>query len=215
MWDDGHGRIHGRFTLDTLTGAALKEALTAIAALRHQAAAHGPLGERRPTPQRLGPAFAAYIQRYPAQRLPKAGGPNATVIVTMTLETLTGGLKAARLDTGETISPGAARRLACDCAIIPAVLGGSSQVLDLGRKSRFHHHYQRLAKTVEVGGCQVEGCDRPPGLCHLHHPIRWVDGGHTNRDGIMICPPHHTRAHDSRYDLHKLPTGTYTFHRRT
>jgi hypothetical protein len=36
MWDDGHGKVHGRFTLDTLTGAALKKALMAIATPRHQ-----------------------------------------------------------------------------------------------------------------------------------------------------------------------------------
>ena len=27
MWDDGHGKVHGRFTLDALTGAMLKKAL--------------------------------------------------------------------------------------------------------------------------------------------------------------------------------------------
>jgi hypothetical protein len=214
LWEDGRGRVHGRFTLDTLTGAALKKALYAIAAPKHQAA-KGPLGERRPTPERLGQAFAELIQRYPAKKLPKAGGLNATVVVTMTLETLMGGLKAAQLDTGETISPGLARKLACEAGIIPAVLGGDSQVLDLGRKQRFHNEYQRIAKTIEKRGCEVAGCDWPPGMCHLHHPVRWVDGGGTNRDGIMICPPHHARAHDQRYTMTQLPTGKYTFHRRT
>jgi hypothetical protein len=48
-----------------------------------------------------------------------------------------------------------------------------------------------------------------------HHPVRWVDGGGTNRDGIMICPPHHARAHDQRYTMTRPPTGKYGFHRRT
>ena len=56
----------------------------------------------------------------------------------MDLDTLMGGLKAAHLDTGETISPGAARRLACQAGIIPAVLDGKSQVLDLGRGKRYY-----------------------------------------------------------------------------
>jgi hypothetical protein len=214
MWEDGHGKVHGRFTLDTLTGAALKKALWAIAAPTHQAA-NGPLGERRPTPERLGQAFTEYVQRYPAKRLPKAGGLNATVVVLMPLETLLGGLKAAKLDTGETISPGAARRLACQAGIIPAVLGGTSQVLDLGRKSRFYTEAQRIAKTIEVGGCQIDGCQEPPGRTHLHHPTRWADGGETNRDGIMLCWPHHTRAHDTRYTMRQLPHRKYEFHRRT
>ena len=212
--EDGHGKVHGRFTLDTVTGAMLKRALYAFAAPRHRAS-QGPLGERKPAPERLGHAFVELIQRYPTQKLPKAGGLNATVVVLMPLETLMGRLKAAHLDTGESISPGAARRLACEARIIPAVLGGRSQVLDLGRARRFHSEGQRVAKTIEVGGCEVEGCDWPPGMTHMHHPVRWADGGETNRDGIMICPPHHARAHDTRYPMTRQPTGRIAFHRRT
>ena len=193
----------------------LKKHLYALAAPKHRAS-QGPLGERRPTPERLGQAFVELIQRYPAKKLPKAGGLNATVVVLMHLDTLMGGLKAAHLDTGETISPGAARRLACEAGIIPAVLNTKSQVLDLGRKNRYATEAQRIAKTIEAGGCEIDGCDAPPGMTHMHHLIRWVDGGKTNRATmIMICPSHHTRAHDQRYHLTKLPTGKYSFHRRT
>jgi hypothetical protein len=31
----------------------------------------------------------------------------------------------------------------------------------------------------------------------------------------MLCPGHHTRAHDPAYTMTKLPIGRYTFHRRT
>ena len=215
VWDDGHGKTHGRFTVDSsLTGAMLKKALYAIAAPKHQAS-KGPLGERRPTPERLGHAFVELIQRYPAKRLPQAGGLNATAVVLIPIETLIGGLQAAHLDTGEAISPGAARRLACEARILPAVLGGKSQVLDLGRAKRFASEAQRIVKTIEAGGCEVEGCDWPPGMTHLHHRVRWADGGQTNRnDLIMICPPHHSRAHDKRYTMTTLPTGRIAFHRR-
>ena len=112
-------------------------------------------------------------------------------------------------------APAPARRLACEAGIIPAVLGSKSQVLDLGRKKRFASEAQRIAKTIEAGGCEVEGCDAPPGMTHMHHPERWADGGETNRDGIMICPTHHARAHDTRYQMTRLPTGKIAFHRRT
>jgi len=215
MWEDGHGKVHGRFTLDTLTGAALKKALLAFAAPQHRAATHGPLGERKPGPERLGRAFTELIHRYPVKDLPKAGGVNATVVVTMTLDALLGGLKAARLDTGESISAGQARRLACEAGIIPAVLGGKSQVLDLGRTRRFHTGAQRIAKTLEQRGCTAEGCDWPPGLCHLHHPIPWSRGGGTDNDGLLLCPRHHARAHDPTYTTTHLPGGKVTFTRRT
>jgi hypothetical protein len=138
------------------------------------------------------------------------------VVVLLPLDTLMGGLKAAHLDTGEPISPGQARRLAAEAGIIPAVLGTNSQVLDLGRKNRFGSEAQRILKTIEQGGCQAEGCDAPPGRCHLHHHTRWVDGGHTNRhDLVMLCPWHHHRAHDTRYQTTTAPTGKIAFHRRT
>ncbi|WP_298514544.1 HNH endonuclease signature motif containing protein, partial [uncultured Nocardioides sp.] len=161
-------------------------------------------------------AFGELINRYPVGKLPQAGGLNATLVVTMTLDSLMGGLKAAQLDTGQTISASLARRMACEAGIIPAVLGGKSEVLDLGRSRRFHSRAQRIAKLLTAGGCQVDGCDAPPGLTHLHHKIKWSLGGRTDLDiTIMICAPHHARAHDPTYTLTPIPGDKFTFHRRT
>lgn len=215
MWEDGHGKVHGRFTLDRLTGAGLKKALFALAAPKHRAS-KGPLGERLPTPERLGQAFMEYVQRYPTGKLPDAGGLNAAVVVLTPLETLMGGLKAAKLDTGETISPALARRLACEAGIIPAVLGGRSEVLDLGRSRRFHSMAQRIVATIEHCGCDAEGCDAPPGMTQMHHFHAWSAGGETNtRDVLMLCPPDHRRIHDPRYATTRLPNGKVRFIMRT
>ena len=107
----------------------------------------------------------------------------------MDLATLLGGLRAASLDTGETITADQARRLACEAGIIPAVLGGRSQVLDLGRTRRFHTKAQRIAMGLEQGGCTAEGCDWPPGLCHAHHEIPWGRLGGTSVEHGMLLPP--------------------------
>jgi hypothetical protein len=214
IWEDGHGKVHGRFTLDALSGAMLKKALFALAAPKHRAS-KGPLGERRPSPERLGQAFTEYVQRYPANKLPDAGGLNATVVVLMDYDTLLGGLKAAKLDTGEIISPALARKLACDAGIIPAVLGGRSEVLDLGRKRRFHSKAQRIVATIEQGGCLEEGCDAPPAMTQMHHPTEWSRGGETNRDAWLLCPAAHRRVHNPAYTHEQLPNGKIRFHRRT
>ena len=132
----------------------------------------------------------------PPSKLPKAGGLNATVVVLIPYETLMGGIKAAKLDTGEHISAGLARRIACEAGIIPAVLGGKSEVLDLGRSRRLHSRAQRIMVTIEQGGCIEEGCDAPPAFTQMHHPIPWSEGGETNRDGWMLCPSAHRRIHD-------------------
>jgi hypothetical protein len=214
IWETPQGRFKGDFDLDGLSGACLKKALFAHAAPKHRAA-KGPLGDRLPTAERLGEAFAEYVRRYPANKLPKAGGLNATVVVLMSYQTLMGDLKAAKLDTGEHISAGLARRIACEAGIIPAVLGGRSEVLDLGRSKRFHSRAQRIKATIEQGGCLEEGCDAPPAFTQMHHPTPWSRGGRTDADGWMLCPSAHRRAHDLRYAHERLPNGKVRFHRRT
>lgn len=217
MAEDGHGKCHGRFTLPAWQGEILRKHLLALAAPKHQRAVGGEGGpqEPKPLPHRLGAAFGEWIESYPADRLPTAGGVSATIVVTMTAKALRSGLGVAQLDTGATISAGQARRLACEAGIIPAVLGGPSQVLDLGRTRRFHSTAQRVAIGLRDRGCTADGCDWPPGLCHVHHDPPWAKGGGTDVDHArMLCPHHHARAHDSGYDLTRHPDGTVSFHRR-
>jgi hypothetical protein len=217
MHDDGHGKSHGRFTVPTWVGETLRKQLLAYAAPKHRAQVDGQAPEPgRPSAQRMGQAFCEYVTGYPADHLPHAGGVSATVVVTMDADTLIGGLKAAQLDTGQPISPGLARKLACSAGIIPAVLGGDSQVLDLGRKTRFHTTAQRIALAIQQGGCTAEGCDWPPGMCHAHHDLSWSEGGDTSvKTGRLLCPRHHSHAHDPTYTMTKLPNGKVRFHRRT
>ena len=140
----------------------------------------------------------------------------ATVVVTMTLEALLGVEQAATLDTGERITAGEGRRLACEAGIISAVLGGPSEVLDLGRKSRFHTEPQRLALMLRDQGCATTGCDWPPAMCHAHHTTPWSHGGNTTvHDAVLLCPRHHTLAHDNRYQHKTDKHGHVTFTRRT
>jgi hypothetical protein len=216
MSDDGHGRTHGRFTLPTAQAAMLKKYLLALAAPKHVAATDGAGAPRRPGPERMGRAFAELIERVSTRHLPKVGGTDATIVVTIDLDTLTGRAeKAGVLDTGERISPGQARRLACTARIVPVVLDGDSQVLDVGRKRRFFTRAQVTALGVRDQGCVAEGCDWPPWLCHAHHWIRWTDGGRTDLDnGGLLCPRHHARAHDPTYETNRHPNGRVTFHRR-
>src|SRR6478735_570833 len=157
MYNDGHGKTHGRFTLPTLEGAALRKMLHALTAPKHLAATGA---ERLPTPEAMGRAFGELILRIPAKSLPESGGLPATLLVLIDEDSLMGRVeKAGLLDTGERISPALARRLACEAGIIPVVLGGNSQPLDLGRRRRLHTEAQRLAILVRDKGCRAEGCD--------------------------------------------------------
>ena len=163
----------------------------------------------RTSARRLGEAFAEYIETYPTDRLPQTGGVSATVVVTVTVDTLMGGLKAAQLDTGHRISPGLARRLACRAGIIPAVLGTQSQVLDLGRRTRFHTEPQRIALAHRTGWLHRGGLRLATAACaNAHHDLPFGKGGDTSvKNGRLLCPRHHARAHDPTYTTTSLPGG--------
>ncbi len=225
---DGHGMMRGRFIIPELAGVMLKKHLDALAAPRHRNTQplDRPIDEPGAEvigtvarPLRLGEAFCEYITSRPVagDGMPRAGGVPATVVVTLTQETLTGQLEAAGLlDTGERISPSAARTLACQAGIIPAVLGTRSQPLDLGRKTRFHTEPQRIAIGLRDRGCAEAHCDWPPGMSHVHHRNPWSRGGKTDvATGIMLCPRHHTLAHDARYEMTDTLHGKVRFTRRT
>ncbi|QIK74644.1 HNH endonuclease signature motif containing protein [Nocardioides piscis] len=217
MSDDGAGRCHGRFTLPTLHAEMLRKHLMALASpARAGITAPTQPGERALSRHRMGRAFMDYIESRQADTVPSAGGVPATVVVTMELETLLGGLKAASLDTGARISAGEARRLACKAGVIPVVLGGRSVVLDVGRKRRFHSEAQRVAMGVRDGGCTAFGCDAPPGLCHAHHDVAWSKGGGTSvEQGRLLCSRHHTLIHDPAFQHSLDKHGKVLFSRRT
>jgi hypothetical protein len=209
---DGNGSLHGKFKIPTMYGAMLTTMLQALA----NPGRPDPI-ERSTTPQVLGQAFCQLLERYPADRLPTTGGVNATVVVTLSLETLRGGLQCAQILGHGPLSPGEARRLACAAGIIPAVLGTRSEVLDLGRRARLHTKAQRIAMTLQQDGtCAVDGCDRPSTWADAHHLQPWSAAGPTTVDnGVLICPRHHTLAHDNHLTVTRLGTGKLRFHRRT
>ena len=71
------------------------------------------------------------------------------------------GLGAAHLDTGDLLTPQAARRLACDAGILPAVMNGAGQPLDVGRERRLITGPVRRALVLRDGGCAFPDCDKP------------------------------------------------------
>lgn len=219
MVDDGHGRAFGRFTIPTLHAEMLRKHLLALTRPTCASTSADPddAPPRQLTRHSLGLAFVHYLETRPEQSVPSSGGVPATVVVTMDLDTLTGGLRAASLDTGPRISAGEARRLACRAGIIPMVLGGLSVVLDAGRRRRFHSQAQRVAMGIRDGGCTAAGCDVPPGLTQAHHDeTSWSSGGGTSvATGRLFCPRHHRLAHDAAYLRSLDAHGKVRFTRRT
>jgi hypothetical protein len=219
MWEDDEGTTHGRFRIPALYGQMLEKMLLALTAPSRSVGTNTTgIDPDLPAAVRRGIAFTQILETVDAKDLPTTGGCGATVVVTMTLEQLLADLDAAgvcTLDTGGHISAAEARRLACSAGIIPMVLGGKSQPLDVGRKRRLHTEAMRVAMSVRDGGCTAEHCQTPPGLCHAHHEHPWSRGGKTNvQTGRLLCPHHHRRLHDPGYLTTRLPDGRLRFHRR-
>ena len=119
-------------------------------------------GKRLPYPKLLADALRDLLERIDPAVLPHHGGDATTVFVTMSLDQLRDELATAGLGfDGETITASQARRLACTAGIIPVVLGGESEILDLGRKSRLHTPIMRKAMRLRDRQCRAEGCDVP------------------------------------------------------
>jgi hypothetical protein len=214
MWEDDEGTCHGRFRVPSLHGQMLEKMILALSSPSRESGVDPDLA----APVRHGVALTKLIESVCAKDLPRTGGCGATVVVTMRLDQLLADLEQAgvcTLETGGRISAAEARRLACSAGIIPVVLGAKSQVLDVGRKRRLHTEGMRIAMGVRDGGCTTEHCEVAPGLCVAHHDNPWSEGGPTSvESGRLLCPHHHRRIHDPRYQTTRLPNGKVRFHRR-
>ena len=227
LHDNGDGSFSGRFRIPELHGHLLTHALDRLTAPRRltrdrsgvpvtDMAAPGHDGGANIHETR-GAALCELIEHAPSHGWPGHGGNGCEMLVKIDLDALRTGLGAAGLDTGVAITAGEARRLACNAGLVPAVLGGESMPLDLGRTRRLHSRAQRRALSMNHDTCAAAGCSRPFAWCEIHHHrLSWGHGGPTNLDnGLPLCGHHHRRAHDTRFDLRRRPDGEWTFHRRT
>jgi hypothetical protein len=132
--------------------------------------------------------------------LPDTGGERPHVTVTIDQADLEHHARTGWLDLGGVPTPGALRRICCDAAIIPVVLGGASQPLDVGTTGRTIPIGIRRAVTVRDRGCAHPGCDRPATWCQIHHIQEWSRGGPTRLDNlVMLCGVHHREIHSTAW----------------
>jgi hypothetical protein len=195
-------RRDGRLGLEGWLGA---EHGSMVRALIEQLAARptGGAPDARAVQERHADALIELCDRARAtDGFPTTAGEPPHVTVTIDWDALRTGLGAAVLDYGQLISAGDARRLACDCRLIPVVLGGDSEPLDVGRAMRTVPLGIRRALVARDGGCSFPGCDRPPGLCAAHHARHWIDHGDTTVGNCcLLCPVHHQQVHLQGWDI--------------
>ncbi|WP_157408421.1 HNH endonuclease signature motif containing protein [Actinoplanes sp. N902-109] len=187
-----NGQVHVRGALDVQSAAVIRAALEPLCTPR-------PDDERTPA-QRRADALAEICQlALNNGELPEHGGEPPQVAVTTGYDHLARRLGIGTLDNGDRVSAAAMRGLACAARVLPVVLGGAGQVLDVGRARRLVTAPLRRALSVRDGGCAHPGCDRPPRWTDAHHIRPWTAGGPTSLDNlVLLCRHHHRMIHDER-----------------
>ena len=162
-------------------------------------------------PRRRGEAFCALLEHVPSDRLPVHGGTPTSVVVTLDLESLQRGVGVAEVSTGGALTATEVRRLACTAHILPAVLGGAGQILDLGRSRRLFSAGQRKALAVRDRRCRAEACAIPAAWCEAHHAgAPWSRGGRTDWATGCCCARSTTTGRTTRSGPRRgCPTATF------
>lgn len=198
----GQGARGGGANPDGLEGggSGVGEDVSRAAPQRSRAAAL----DRRGAPRRMADALLALAKiALASDLLPHQGGARPAVTVTIDLAVLRGDRSGVgTLDWGGPVSAATARLLACDSRVVPVVLGGAGQPLDVGRERRTVPTAARRALVVRDDGCAFPGCGAPPGWCDAHHIEHWADGGATDLANlVLLCGAHHRLTHASGWGI--------------
>lgn len=202
---DGDGDMRGGAVADGssgLRGAAgdASASLPGVTPLDEVEAAEK---DTRSYPHRMADALVELARRaLGAGNLPETGRVKPHVVVTIDHAALCAQVGAGLLDTGETLSVSAVRRLACDAQITTILVDGRSYPLDVGRTNRYFDGHLRRALIQRDRGCAFPGCTRPPDWTDGHHIVHWADGGATCLDnGVLLCGHHHRVIHRGEWTV--------------
>ncbi|MEV6643135.1 DUF222 domain-containing protein [Amycolatopsis sp. NPDC051371] len=203
----GIWELQGRF--DDETGTRASALLDSLA--QRRTTDEGP--DLRSPQERYGDAFSDAIDlALNSPDLPLQAGERAHVMVAVSLADLKTGVGRAILGDLGTMSAAEARIHACDCKLIPAVLGTKSEPLDLGHQRRLISTPLRHALYLRDRGCAFPGCHRPPRHCQGHHIRHWTDGGPTELGNlVLMCAHHHRLLHRSGWQVRIAADGLPEF----
>lgn len=167
-------------------------------------------------------AFLATMEAGGSAPVPRV--PRVSVLIDW--ETLLHGRHAAtiaQLIDGTAVPISTIRELLCEAEILPVVLGGAGEVLDVGRSRRLATRSQRDALAAMYETCVEPGCPVPVEQTEVHHIVPWEQGGPTDLANLApLCAGGHDKLHREGWqlDLHghdgtatwTRPDGTVSYH---
>ena len=181
--------------------AASAKAPAPATSAAHAACAEAPsLGERR------ADALVLMADTVLAGEPEGRGGDRHQVVVHVDVAALSDGEGEAELANGVVIDARAARRLACDAAIVP-LLERAGRPLSVGRKTRAIAPALRRALDSRDRGCRFPGCTNHRTV-DAHHIEHWANGGATSLGNLVqVCRHHHRLLHEGGYTVAKTGSG--------
>lgn len=203
------GLTEWQLLLDAEAEAILEAALDPLSRPRPGADEHGVQQlDPRTASQRRADALVEIIGRGVAAPEGVPVTEKAKIQVTIDYEALAGKVPGGgQTSTGQRLSAGTIRRLACDAQLIPIVLGGPSEPLDVGLTRRLFTPAQRQAVLLRDRGCSFPGCSTPAGWTDIHHVVHWIFGGATDlSNAAALCRRHHVVVHRYGYTATVTPT---------
>ena len=139
------------------------------------------------------------------------------VVVLIDLQTLLEGARAggvSYLSNGTHLPVSTIRRLCCDARIIPMILNGDGQPLDVGRDARLANRAQRRALRKLYRTCAHPGCEVRFDDCQIHHVDWWEHLGPTDLANLLpVCSRHHHLIHEGGWRLTIDAHRTINLHR--
>ena len=130
--------------------------------------------------------------------------PEITVLVDwQTLRTGLHGLSVCETENGIDLPVSTVRRMCCDAEVLPAVFGGDSEILDVGRSKRTASRAQRRALRAMYRSCVHPDCTIGFSACRIHHIRWWLEHrGPTDLDNLVpLCEQHHHLVHEGGWGL--------------
>jgi hypothetical protein len=128
-----------------------------------------------------------------------------SLIVLCDYDTLGSGVHAKTVcetDDGTALPVEVVRRLACDAEVIPVVINGKGEALDVGRAQRLATPAQRAALRAMHRTCIGPTCSVPFEDCQIHHVVPWEQGGLTNLANLApLCTNDHHLVHEGGWTL--------------
>lgn len=163
-----------------------------ITALRAEmdASARDDGADERTPPQRRADALVEICRRYlDSGDRPTVAGERPHIVVTLDLESLEGRAgRCCELDDAGVISPGAARRIACDASVSRVIITGRSEPLDVGRRTPVVLHWADGGET-SLANLAL--------LCRPHHGlVRDVFRMEVTGSGLQFFRPDGTLIED-------------------